>query len=204
MWLQVTPVDPTRSFAFPPIPSRISRHNRRVCSCKAAVALEKLLLSGVSGPEGIWGALAADIAAHRDGLPIHLLAWLLVIYAAEEGARVRALTRKASMALRTPAPAARPTMLDLSASLRQSSHSRSMLSFGASSSKRCARRCCDAARFLPQQPLLTALGTATVTHALHVSVPSCRHVAHCGINANGASVKWWLLLQSNTCSRNPI
>lgn len=137
---QVAPFDAARPFAFPPIATRLSRHSRRVCSCKAAVALEKLLLSAVAGPEGMWGALAADVAGHRGGLPVHLLAWLLVIFAAEEGVRVRTIGPEASLATpsrMTGSSVAGTRTLDLSASLRRSRKSRSKRSVGASSSRRC-------------------------------------------------------------------
>lgn len=142
-WLQVAPFNSARiAFAFPPIATRIDRHDRRVCSCKAAVALEKLLLSAVSGPEGIWGALAADIAAHRDGLPLRLLAWLLVILAAEEGVRVRTIGPDAALPMHASGGSwMGGGGLDLSASLRQSSRHRSQLSVGASSTKRCGCKC---------------------------------------------------------------
>eukprot|EP00892_Ulva_mutabilis_P009323 jgi/Ulvmu1/6763/UM030_0099.1 len=139
--VRVVPFDSARPFAFPPVATRISRHTRRACSCKAAVALEKLLLSAVLGPDGVWAAVAADIAAHRGGLPLHILAWLLVIFAAEEGVRIRTIGPDASLGR---APASRGvsirsvSTLDLSASLLRRGKSRSRLSLGGSlsSSKR--------------------------------------------------------------------
>jgi hypothetical protein len=124
--LQIVPFAANREYAFPHGPTAISEAQRRTCSAMAAMALEKLLHSAMAGPEGMWSELAADIVQHRDGLVLHLLSWLLVVFAAEQGARMRTLcidVRESCPSLLPPIPMRRapaPSSLPLYAAVKQS------------------------------------------------------------------------------------
>lgn len=65
--LQIAPFNPNRRYAFPPHPNRVSVSQRRECSARAAMALEKLLQSAMAGPEGLWAELAQGAPPIRHG-----------------------------------------------------------------------------------------------------------------------------------------